>query len=115
MNFGHIETGQDFFNYNEAQGDIAVSNPPFSKRDTVFEKLYSLDIPFAMVIGFNGLFDNKKRFTMFKKHGVQLLVPRGRMKFNHHEKGYLTSPSFQSVYVCNRLLEQQIVFTDDVF
>ena len=115
MNYGHIETGQDFFVYDKAQGDIAVSNPPFSKRDAVFEKLYSLDIPFAIVMNFNGLFDSRKRAALFRKHGVQLLVPEGRMKSEHNARGYLTSPSFQSVYVCNGLLERQIIFTDDVF
>ena len=31
VNYGHIETGQDFFDYEQPQGDIVVSNPPFSK------------------------------------------------------------------------------------
>lgn len=36
VNNGHIETGQNFFDYQEPQGDIVVSNPPFSKRDAIF-------------------------------------------------------------------------------
>lgn len=115
VNYGHIETGQDFFSYTEPQGEILVSNPPFSKRDKIFERLYEWDIPFAMVMNFNGLFDSKKRAEIFRSHRVEILVPKGRMKFYHKEKGFLNSPNFQSIYICNRLLDNQIVFDDTVF
>lgn len=113
--YGHIETGQDFFDYSEPLGDIVVSNPPFSKRDRIFEKLYEWDIPFALIMNFNGLFDSKKRADIFRDHRVEMLVPKGRMKFVHKEKGLLNSPNFQSIYVCNHLLDDQIVFDDTVF
>ena len=113
--YGHIETGQDFFEYTEPQGDIIVSNPPFSKRDKIFEKLYQWDIPFALIMNFNGLFDSKKRADIFRDHRVEMLVPRGRMKFIHKDKGQLNSPNFQSIYVCNHLLENQITFDDTTF
>lgn len=115
VTYGHIETGQDFFEYREPQGEILVSNPPFSKRDKIFERLYEWDIPFALIINFNGLFDSKKRADIFRKHKVEMLVPRGRMKFYHRDKGLLNSPNFQSIYVCNKLLEQQIVFDETNF
>lgn len=115
VNYGHIETGQDFFAEAHPRGDIVVSNPPFSKRDKIFEKLYNWDIPFALVMNFNGLFDSKKRATIFRKCPPQILVPFGRMKFMHKEKGMLNSPNFQSVYVCHKLLNDKIEFTDDVF
>lgn len=115
VNYGHIETGQDFFEYEEPQGEILVSNPPFSKRDKIFEKLYEWDMPFALIINFNGLFDSKKRADIFKRHKVEMLVPRGRMKFYHRDKGLLNSPNFQSIYVCNKLLEQQITFDETNF
>lgn len=115
VTYGHIETGQDFFDYSEPQGDIIVSNPPFSKRDKIFEKLYEWDIPFALIMNFNGLFDSKKRADIFRDHRVEMLVPRGRMKFIHKDKGQLNSPNFQSIYICNHLLENQIVFDDTTF
>ncbi len=40
--YGHIDTGQDFFDYTEPQGEIVVSNPPFSKRDAIFTRLYEM-------------------------------------------------------------------------
>lgn len=115
VSYGHIETGQDFFEYQEPQGDIVVSNPPFSKKDKIFEKLYGWDIPFALIMNFNGLFDSKKRSEIFRNHNVELLVPKGRMKFYYKDKGLLKNPNFQSIYVCNKLLEKQIVFDETTF
>lgn len=115
MVYGHIETGQDFFSYDEPQGDVVVSNPPFSKRDAIFQKLYEMDIPFALVMNMNGLFDSKKRARIFREHNVEMLVPIGRMKFYHRDRGELNNPNFQSIYVCNKLLEKQIVFSDCEF
>ena len=115
VNFGHIENGQDFFKYDKPLGDIIVSNPPFSKRDQIFEKIYAWDFPFALVMNFNGLFDSRKRAKIFRSHDVEILVPYGRMKFIHRGKGLLENPNFQSVYVCNKLLDKQIVFSDFVF
>jgi hypothetical protein len=68
-----------------------------------------------LVMNFNGLFDSKKRVRLFKDNDVQILVPYGRMKFVHRDKGFLNSPNFQSVYVCNKLLKKQIEFSDFVF
>lgn len=115
VNYGHIFTGQDFFDYKEPQADIVVSNPPFSKREDILRRLYQWDEPFALIMNFNGLFDSKKRHEMFQNHGVQMLVPKGRMKFVHNEKGELNAPNFQSVYVCHKLLDSQIVFDNSEF
>ena len=98
--------------FQEAQGDVVVSNPPFSKRDHIFEKLFQMDIAFALVMNFNGLFDSRKRAEVFRKNGVEILVPKGRMKFEHKDRGVLNSPNFQSVYVCHNILDKQIVFSD---
>lgn len=113
--YGHIDTGQDFFDFDEPQGEIVVSNPPFSKRDAVLKKLYGMNIPFALVVNFNGLFDSKARAQLFRENGVQLLIPYGRMKFFCKGKGQLNHPNFQSVYVCNNFLEKQISFSDARF
>ena len=113
--YGHIDTGEDFFEYTEPQGEIVVSNPPFSKRDAIFAKLYSWSIPFALVMNFNGLFDSRAREKLFRENGVEMLVPYGRMSFVHKDRGKRTNPNFQSVYVCNKLLGEQIVFSDVVF
>ena len=92
-----------------------MSNPPFSKRNAIFKKLYEWDMPFALIINFNGLFDSKQRADIFREHEVEMLIPRGRMKFFHRDRGFLNSPNFQSIYVCNHLLDKQIVFDETTF
>lgn len=113
--YGHIETGQDFFDYQEPQGEIVVSNPPFSKRDAIFTRLYEMKVPFALVMNFNGLFDSRKRASLFRDNRVELLIPHGRMKFIHKDRGQLNSPNFQSIYVCSGVLEEQITFSEASF
>ena len=110
VTYSHIETGTDFFDIdNLTEYDAIVSNPPFSKRQRILEKIYEQDVPFALIMNFNGLFDSEKRWSLFKNNNFELLVPLGRMHFFNNEcKG--NSPNFQSVYVCNRILPKQIIF-----
>lgn len=113
VTYSHIETGTDFFEIeNFREYDAVVSNPPFSKRQKILEKLFEENIPFAMILNFNGLFDSKKRFDLFKNNKFELLVPKGRMHFfNSDTEG--NSPNFQSVYVCSGILDKQIVFVEE--
>lgn len=46
----HIDKGQDFFKYEPDEWDIIVSNPPFSLKDKVLERLYSFNKPFAILL-----------------------------------------------------------------
>ena len=117
VTYGHIETGQDFFKYEAPPDNVqcVVSNPPFSKRNAIFKRLFEFDIPFALVMNFNGLFDSKERFEMFKHQDIELYIPKGRMKFIAKDKGQLNSPNFQSVYVCSKMLESKIEFAECEF
>ena len=110
VTFGHIETGQDFFDIDNLQDyDAIVSNPPFSKRQKILERLFESGVPFAMIMNFNGLFDSKSRWRMFKDNRFELLVPLGRMHFfNENCEG--NSPCFQSIYVCSGMSDKQIEF-----
>ena len=110
VSYSHIETGTDFFDIkNMADYDAIVSNPPYSKRQQILERLFSEKVPFAMIMNYNGLFDNRKRWTLFKDNGLEILVPMGRIAFfNDKCKG--KAPMFQSVYVCNGILQTKIEF-----
>ena len=68
--YGHIETGQDFFEVDIPECDYIISNPPYSLKGQVFKKLYKIGKPFAMLINFQGIFDHKERFKMFKNNRV---------------------------------------------
>lgn len=44
-----------------------------------------------------------------------MLVPYGRMRFIHKDRGEMNSPNFQSIYVCSGVLDKQIEFCDNDF
>ena len=82
VTYSHIDTGTDFFKIDNLKDyDAIVSNPPFSKRQKILERLFESGVPFAMIMNFNGLFDSKARWELFKKNEFELLVPLGRMHF----------------------------------
>jgi hypothetical protein len=61
-----LKDGQDFFTYEPDKWDIIVSNPPFSNKDKVLERLYSFEKPFAILLPLNSL-QGKTRFKFFKQ------------------------------------------------
>lgn len=110
VTYGHIETGEDFFKRDDLSDfDAVVSNPPFSKRQKILEKLFSVGVPFAMIMNFNGLFDSKSRWRLFRDNDFEILVPLGRIHFFNNEC-VGNSPNFQSVYVCKGMSYRQIEF-----
>ena len=113
VTYGHIETGQDFFDIDNLQDyDAVVSNPPFSKRQTILERLFESCVPFAMIMNFNGLFDSKSRWKLFKDNRFELLVPLGRIHF-FNDNCENNSPNFQSIYVAKGMSDKQIEFIED--
>lgn len=103
---------QDFFNFEPKEWDIFVSNPPFSKKDEVLERLYTLGKPFAILLPLNAL-QSKKRFNFFKKKGIQLLCFDKRINyfmdgnFDKVSKGV----AFASSYFCYNLLPRDLIFS----
>jgi len=50
--YSHIWLGQDFFDYEPSEPyDYIISNPPFTKKIEVLNRLFQLDKPFAMILG----------------------------------------------------------------
>ena len=112
VTYSHIETGTDFFEIDNLNDyDAVVSNPPFSKRQKILEKLFEAGVPFAMIMDFNGIFDSKARWELFKNNDFELLVPLGRVHF-FSDTCNGKSPNFQSVYVCKGVCEKQIEFAE---
>jgi hypothetical protein len=111
----HIKTGDDFFK-TEVPDDTQyiISNPPFSMKNEVFERLYEIGLPFAILIVVNGLFESEERFTMFRENAVELMFFSGRINYFQtvFKTKIFTSPPFSSVFACSKLLPKQIVFED---
>ena len=112
VTYSHLDTGTDFFDIdNLTDYDAIVSNPPFSLRQPILERLFQSGVPFAMILNFNGLFDSSKRWELFRRFDFELLIPNGRMHFFNEECAG-NSPNFQSVYVCSKMAQKQIEFVE---
>lgn len=108
--YGHIQTGQDFFQTKVPDCDYIVSNPPYSLKGMVFERLYEIGKLFAMLINFQGIFDHKERFCMFKNHRVEMLWLSPRVNYIRKEGNVTTRVPFQSGYLCSGICEKQLEF-----
>lgn len=107
----HIDYGEDFFDL-EFECDYIISNPPYSLKNQVFAKLFELKKPFAMLVGFNGLFESSTRFNLFKNNPFEIMYFNTRVKFftDWNSQKKFTSPPFHTVYACSGILPKQIVF-----
>lgn len=116
----HLEFGGefDFFNMMSkkcwAGYDYIISNPPYSLKGEVLERLFNCGVPFAMLVGVVGLFESSKRFTMFKEHEFEIMYFDKRIAYfkDYNEQKPSLNPPFSSVYVCSGILPKQIVFEE---
>lgn len=108
--YGHIETGQDFFKVEAPECDYIISNPPYSLKGEVFKRLYEIGKPFAMLINFQGIFDGKDRFEMFKNNKVEMLWLSPRVNYIRPNENSPSSVPFQSGYLCSGIFENELNF-----
>jgi hypothetical protein len=114
----HKNNGTDFFSVNEpysmATYDYIISNPPYSLKAEVFEKLFMLKIPFAMLVGVVGLFESKRRFEMFKNNSFEMMYFNKRISYfkDFAEQKPSINPPFSSVYITQNILPKPIIFEE---
>lgn len=110
----HIINGQDFFEYEPDDYDCIVSNPPYSLKSEVFERLFTLDKPFAMLVGVVGIFESQKRFNMFKNNNFEIIYFNKRISYfrDYKDEKPMLNPPFSSVYITSKILPKQIVFEE---
>lgn len=108
----HISDGHDFFKLRKANVDYIISNPPYSCKTEVLQKLFLLDVPFAMLVGVVGIFESRKRFEMFKNNNFEIMYFDKRISYfkDYDEQRPSVNPPFSSVYVCHGVLPKQIMF-----
>ena len=109
VEYGHIETGQDFFKETIPDCDYIISNPPYSLKSEVFKKLFDSKKPFAMLINFQGIFDHKERFEMFKNNRTEMLWLSPRVNYIKIDDNKSGVP-FQSGYLCSGIFKNQLNF-----
>lgn len=112
--YSSILTGGDFFTKEVKEADYIISNPPYSLKAEVFEKLFKLRKPFAMLVGVVGLFESKKRFNMFKNNEFEIMYLSKRISYfkNYNDPKPSLNPPFSSVYITSQILPSQIVFEE---
>lgn len=106
----HIDDGQNFFSYQPSVDyDYIISNPPFSRKREVLQRLKALNKPYAILLpisllndNYNEVLDNQTEFMIFDK----------RIEFLYHQqenakKGLI---NFKSVYFCKGFLGGANVF-----
>ena len=105
----HIDDGQDFFTYEPEGYDVIVSNPPFSIKDKILERLYELNKPFAVLLPMNSL-QGKSRYKFFEK-GIQLLSFDQRI--GYHNINSMDIPiegsPFATAYFCRDILPRDLI------
>ena len=104
-----LAEGQDFFNYEPEKWDIIVSNPPFSIKDKVLERLYSFNKPFAVLLPLNSL-QGKTRYKYFKD-GIQILSFDARICYHNkeHMDSVVKGSPFATAYFCKDLLPKDLI------
>lgn len=100
----HLWSGQDFFKYEpDKHYDYIISNPPFSLKLKVLDRLYGLGKPFGILLGLTILnYQEVGEFFLDKK--LQLLIVDKKVSFNGH------TSSFNTSYFCNHLLPRDLIF-----
>lgn len=101
--FSHLSEGKDFFTYEPKIWDIAISNPPFSKKMDIFRRLFNFEKPFAMIC--NEMIINYQEVAhLFTKYQIQLLAVDKKISYNGK------TSSFATGYFCWKFLPRDLIF-----
>jgi len=57
-----------------------VTNPPYSKKYEFLKKAFEIGKPFAFLLPLTAL-EGKKRGELYRKYGIQLIIPNKRINF----------------------------------
>lgn len=92
----HLNDDKDFFHYQPAQFDIIVSNPPFSLKLDVFERIiFDLKKPFVLLMNLMAInYQEIGNLFQFVNPKIQFIIPDKKVSFDGN------TSSFCSGYVC---------------
>tara|TARA_R110002124_G_C8972794_1_gene515374 strand:- start:12944 stop:13450 length:507 start_codon:yes stop_codon:yes gene_type:complete len=107
----------DFFEND--QGDVIVSNPPFSKSKEVLTRLVELQKPFILILPSSKINTQYVR-NLFKdeKDKLQIVIPRKRIHFEKQidgevPKNWKNACNFDCFYYCWKIgLERDITWLE---
>lgn len=103
--YSHIWMGEeyDFFKYEPEHYDCIISNPPFTKKLAVFDRLYKLGKPFAMVCGLP-ILNYQEVGEFFLDKELQLFIVDKKVSFDGN------TASFNNSYFCYHMLPKDLMF-----
>ena len=97
----HLNDDKDFFTYQPEQFDLIVSNPPFSKKLEIMERIvFDLKKPFVLLMNILAInYQNISNFFQFINPDIQFIIPDKKVSFDGH------TSSFCSGYVCYKFID----------
>ena len=105
--FDVVATNGDFFNMPVPVGVSAIiSNPPFTLKQQVMDRIKHLNLKFALILPFQWLNDG-----IPLEYGNQIMLFRQRMYF-HTPRGVLNKPRANCFVLSNGLLRKDLIFID---
>tara|TARA_R100000541_G_C1873560_1_gene81255 strand:+ start:17 stop:523 length:507 start_codon:yes stop_codon:yes gene_type:complete len=111
-----IHEQEDFFENNK--GEVVVSNPPFTIKKEIIQRLVELDKPFILIMPVSTMC---YKYSRVLKNHIQIIIPPKRIKFKRYDKATQTiykewekhSAAFDCVYYCYKMnLPQDIIWLE---
>jgi hypothetical protein len=99
----HIWDGVDFFKCKVPKCDYIISNPPFTRKLEVLERLYEIGIPFGMILGLP-ILNYQEVGQFFLNRDLQLLIVDKKVSFDGN------TSSFNNSYFCWNILPKDLMF-----
>jgi hypothetical protein len=106
LGFNVIHKEIDFFKSNE--GEIIVSNPPFSQIKDILKRLKELDKPFIIIMPCSKIHTSYLRNNFKNNNDIQLIIPRKRIQFEKYKdnkkiEGIKSKCNFDCFYYCYKI------------
>jgi hypothetical protein len=108
-----IHNDNDFFQSNE--GEVIITNPPFSKKKEVFTRLKEIDKPFIVICPCSTMATQYFR-KLFQDENIQIIIPRKRIHFLKQINGVVPEEqknmcNFDCFYFCWKMnLDRDIIW-----
>lgn len=109
LGFNTIHEPIDFFNNNNLQYDMIVTNPPFNKIKKILDQLLIIDKPFILILPSSKI--NTQYFRKWKDKNIQLIIPKKRIQFLRDGKHCQSNCAFDCFYYCYKInLKRDLLF-----
>jgi len=109
LGYDVIHNDNDFFESDE--GDIIVSNPPFSNKNKTMTKLKELDKPFIILLPQPAI--NTTAIRELFRDELQIIIPRKRIQFVKNGNELQNKCNFDCFYYCYKMnLPRDIIWLE---